>query len=61
MCFLGPLNYRYLDNYTIKPDNVRYLKLVTSSNFLPFMLNICTELFVLLIMVLIFSVLTSTP
>ena len=39
----------------------RYLKLVTSSNFWPFML-ICTRmLFMLLVMILLFFVLTSIP
>ena len=39
----------------------RYLKLVTSSNFWPFMVISTLMLFVLLVMILLFSVLTSTP
>ena len=39
----------------------RYLKLVTSSNFWPFMLISALMLFVLLVLILRFSVLTSTP
>ena len=39
----------------------RYLKLVTSSNFWPFMSVSALILFVLLVMVLLFSVLTSIP
>ena len=39
----------------------RYLKLVTSSNFWPFTLISALLLFVLLIMTLLFSVLTSIP
>ena len=39
----------------------RYLQLVTSSNFWPFMLISALMLFVLLIMILLFSVLTSCP
>ena len=39
----------------------RYLKLVTSSNFWPFMLISALILFVLLLMTLLFSVLTSIP
>ena len=39
----------------------RYLKLVTSSNFWPFMLIYALMLFVLLVMILFFSVLTSLP
>ena len=38
----------------------RYLKLVTSSNFWPFML-ICTDIVVLLVIILLFSMLTSIP
>ena len=38
-----------------------YLKLVTSSNFWPFMLISVLMLFVLLVMILLFSVLTSIP
>ena len=39
----------------------RYFKLVTSSNFLPCMLISALMLFVLLVMILLFSVLTSIP
>ena len=39
----------------------RYLKLVTSSNFWPFMLISALVLFMLLVMILVFSVLTSIP
>ena len=39
----------------------RYLKLVTSSSFWPFMLIFALMLFVLLVMILFFSVLTSIP
>ena len=39
----------------------RYLKLVTSSNFWLFMLIPAPMLFMLLVMILLFSVLTSTP
>ena len=39
----------------------RYLKLVNSSNFWPFMLISALMLFVLLVLILRFSVLTSTP
>ena len=39
----------------------RYLKLVSSSNFLPFMLISTFMLFVLLVMILLFSGLTSIP
>ena len=39
----------------------RYLKLVTSSNFIPFMLISALMLFVLLVLILLFSVLTSIP
>ena len=39
----------------------RYLKLVTSSNFWQFMLISALILFVLLVMILLFSVLTSIP
>ena len=39
----------------------RYLKLVTSSNFWPFLLISALMLFVLLVMILLFSVLTSFP
>ena len=39
----------------------RYLKLVTCSNFWPFMLISVLMLFVLLVMILLFSVLTSFP
>ena len=39
----------------------RYLKLITSSNFCPFMLIYALMLFVLLVMILFFSVLTSIP
>ena len=39
----------------------KYLKLVTSSNFWLFMLTSALVLFVLLAMVLLFSVLTSIP
>ena len=39
----------------------RYLKLVTSSYFWPFMLISALMLFVLLVMILLFSVLTSNP
>ena len=39
----------------------RYLKLVTSSNFWPFMLISALMLFVLLVMILLFSVLISIP
>ena len=38
-----------------------YLKLVTSSNFWPFMLIRALMLFLLLVMILLFSVLTSIP
>ena len=38
---------------------LRHLKLVTSSNFSPFMLKSALMLFVLLVMILLFSVLTS--
>ena len=43
--------------HTVAP---RYLKLVTSSNIWPFMLISALVLFVLLVMILLFSVLTST-
>ena len=39
----------------------RNLKLITSSNFWPFMLICALMLFVLLVMILFFSVLTSIP
>ena len=39
----------------------RYLKLITYSNFWPFMLISALMLFVLFIMILLFSVLTSIP
>ena len=39
----------------------RYLKLVTSSNFWSFMVTSALKLFVLVVMVLLFSVLTSIP
>ena len=39
----------------------KYLKLVTSSNFWPFMLISALMLFVLLVVILLFSVLTSIP
>ena len=39
----------------------RYFKLVTSSNFWPFMPISALMLFVLLVMILLFSVLTSIP
>ena len=39
----------------------RYLKLITSSNFWPFMLISALMLFVLLVMILLLSVLTSIP
>ena len=39
----------------------RYLKLVTFSNFRPFMLISALMLFVLLVMIFLFSVLTSIP
>ena len=39
----------------------RYLKLVTSSNFWPFMLIYSLVLFVLLVIIFLFSVLTSIP
>ena len=39
----------------------RYLKLVISSNFWPFMLISALMLFILLVMVLFFSLLTSIP
>ena len=39
----------------------KYLKLVTSSNFWPFMLIFAVMMFVLLVMILLFSVLTSIP
>ena len=39
----------------------RHLKLVTSSNFWPFMLIPALMLFVLLVMILLFSMLTSIP
>ena len=38
-----------------------YLRLVTSSNFWPFMLISALMLFVLLVLILLFSVLTSIP
>ena len=38
-----------------------YLKLVTSSNLWPLMLTFALMLFVLLVMILLFSVLTSIP
>ena len=39
----------------------RYLKLVTSSNFWPFMLIPALMLFMLLVLILLFPVLTSIP
>ena len=39
----------------------RYLKLVTSFDFWPFMLIPALMLFVLLVMILVFSVLTTIP
>ena len=39
----------------------RYLKLVTCSNFWPFMLIFALMLFVLLVMILLFSMPTSVP